>query len=229
MNFSIADLIKYSPIVEQLCSHLTFEQANDLREALHLPILKVRVPISDCNRKMNSFPYLTSTICKLAKRIQEFGSTTAFLKSVEEDDYESTKILLEQGVNVNVVDSQKYNACMFAIANNNCKMVELLLQYRIDCNATDWQGGTALIWAADSGCLPIVQLLIQKKVRLNISDDSGYTALMYASGKGYKEIVSVLLKAGARTDAMENSKGYTAFDLANTRGHFEVIRLLYCY
>jgi len=103
-------------------------------------------------------------------------------------------------------------------------MVKFLTRQKIDVNAADDSGWTALIYASEKGDLEIVQHLIEHGANVIAASDFGYTALLVASGNGHLEVVKCLIEHGAVLQ--QNDENLNAWDIANRKGHTEVMRLL---
>jgi len=59
---------------------------------------------------------------------------------------------------------------------------------------------------------------------MNAADDNGYTALMFAAANGHESVVKFLLEIGANR-SLVTGKGSTARQLADRRGHMQVVPL----
>jgi ankyrin repeat protein len=102
----------------------------------------------------------------------------------------------------------------------------LLKKFDTNINAKNEGGVPALIMAAYKGHEDIVKLLLaEKKIDINITDPLDYTALMRAADQGRTNIVRQLLAAKAN-DKLVNFEKKTALQLAQAKGHTEVVKLL---
>lgn len=77
-----------------------------------------------------------------------------------------------------------------------------------------------LVEAARDGDLEQVKTLIDSGVPVDSRGEDGYTALMWAARNGHLPVVRYLLKYGADPRAT-NSRGSTAYELANMFGRYE--------
>lgn len=85
-------------------------------------------------------------------------------------------------------------------------------------------GITDLMLAASRGDEATVEALIEGGDDPNAQDVFGNTALMYAASAGRAGVVEVLVSAGADIGARNRNK-LTARELAQRKGHGEVVRL----
>jgi len=87
-------------------------------------------------------------------------TTLEFLKMVVINDISGARLYLQNGGDVNVVDSNKQNGLMMC-ANifNVLEMIELLLEYDIDIDAKDLYGETALIIASRNDFKNVMRLI----------------------------------------------------------------------
>lgn len=89
--------------------------------------------------------------------ISQEGS--ALLGACYKGNTELTKLLLENGADVNTVSPQKTSALIFAVQSRNIKLLELLLDYNADRSIVDINGFTALDYAKKLNNSKIIKLL----------------------------------------------------------------------
>jgi len=130
------------------------------------------------------------------------------LDAAGKGNYEITKLLLENGANVNVRNDIDYTPLHNAMgkAEKYVKTSELLIQHGADVNA---RGGirvssgpgkwkhTPLHLAAREGNLEIVKLLIEHGAKIEAKDFNNATPLFMAVTHKRKEVVKYLLEKGA--------------------------------
>jgi ankyrin repeat protein len=154
---------------------------------------------------------------------------TALMRAALTDQTEIVKLLLDNGVNVDVKSDVGWTALMFAADKGFTNIVKLILQTGADINAQDNDGYTALMGAAFSGRTEVVKLLLENDADMNAKatdeESRGTTALMSAAYNGYTEIVKLLTSKGADLTA-ENMYGYTALKSASSKGHTEIVEIL---
>ena len=115
------------------------------------------------------------------------------------------KVLLEDGVDANVLDKQRWTALHWASSFGSEGMLETLLEYRVDINARDLSGWTPLFWAATQGHEQVVRRLLEKKANHLLMDSNGWTSLHWAASKGNSSISQVLLDHHANFKASQLS------------------------
>jgi len=113
--------------------------------------------------------------------------------------YQSTKILVDTGADVNAVEGDNDTALLVASSRGHYAIVELLIGAGADVNA----GGAdrpALVAASSRGHTAIVQLLIDAGVDVN-AGGADRSALVEASYYGHTAIFQLLIDAGADVNA----------------------------
>ena len=105
------------------------------------------------------------------------------------------------------------------------EIVTLLLDRGADVNATGGKYGTALVAAASNGKLEIVTLLLDRGADVNATGGEYGTALGAAAIGGGLQTAKLLLDRGA-DPRLTNSKGERPHDLAEQKGHQDIMDLL---
>lgn len=155
---------------------------------------------------------------------EKYMDAKKLLEAVENNDQDSVKSLLNQGLGVNIQDPFGNTALMNAVSLVGFKeevwlpMIEMLLAAGADVTLQNKVGKTALIMACqysvpayyDSNKYKIKTSLIVKKLLEsgadpNIHDRCGYTPLMYSAISGYAGNISMLFEYGARVDATDRN------------------------
>ncbi|XP_063909342.1 ankyrin repeat, SAM and basic leucine zipper domain-containing protein 1-like isoform X2 [Zophobas morio] len=114
-------------------------------------------------------------------------------ETVEQSILTCVKLLLERGVDVNIVDSKRRTAIMCAANNGHLETVKLLLPL-VDKNAEDNQRWDVLFWAVDGNHLKIVQFLLSQGFTFAKVDIRGNTAADLAHSNGFQDIVDLFPK-----------------------------------
>ena len=167
---------------------------------------------------------------------------TGLIMAANQNDLAMVQFFLDQGVNVNAVDSTDksgHTALMAAAAQSNTPMVKALLQKGADVNmaATDasvvkngplaFKGRTALMMAAPYGSPEMIRLFLDAHADVNAHDIAGMTPLMFAvaSENQDPEVIKMLLAAGADAK-FKSATGETALDWARKYGNPSILKLL---
>lgn len=176
-----------------------------------------------------------------AKVVGASGRTTLIM-AANQNDLAMVQYFLDQGVNVNAVDSTDksgHTALMAAAAQSNTAMVKALIQKGADVNmaATDassvkngplaFKGRTALMMAAPYGSPDMIRVFLDAHANVNAQDIAGMTPLMFAvaSENQDPEVIKMLLAAGADPKS-KSTTGETALDWARKYGSPPVLKLL---
>ncbi|KAL1962103.1 hypothetical protein VTN77DRAFT_570 [Rasamsonia byssochlamydoides] len=119
-----------------------------------------------------------------------------------------TKLILDQGANIDIPDAMGRVPVHFAAANSS-KHFQLILDAGGDVETKDTMGRTALHWAVIGGCINIVERVLSLlRNRVDQPDNDGWTPLLWAArGCGtvnrpstasvQKEMITLLLDRGA--------------------------------
>jgi ankyrin repeat protein len=136
--------------------------------------------------------------------------------------YETVRILLENGPDVNAKGGYCDNALYAASQGGHLEVVQLLLENGADVNAQGGYYGNALLAASQGGHHEVMRILLE-----NGADVNGYykNALLAASGRGHHEVVQIWLENGADVNA-QNGLYDNALYAASEGGHFETVKIL---
>ena len=115
--------------------------------------------------------------------------------------------IIQQGVNVNAVNSEGKTALLRACESKQGESVKLLLEMKADPNISDTNGHTSLHAGILGRCTnDILREIITYKVYLNAQNKNGETALLLACSRSQQDSIRILLKAGSNTN-IENNDG----------------------
>ena len=188
------------------------------------------------------------------KNIKDSYGKDALIIAAADNDNKTINFLLENGYNINQIDSLGCTALAAASKNGHVEIVKILL----NAGAKTTTGylsyfGDPLLVACEKGHIEVVKILLQAGANVNVVDISSFdTALMKAIKNGHAEVVKILLNAGVskygeeliaasekghievikillETEIdvnYENKKGFTALTLAIKNGHIEVAKTL---
>lgn len=152
---------------------------------------------------------------------------TAFLYACLNNDEQLTKILLDNGSNIEtyVTVANYKRALHFAAFNGQLNIAQLLLDRGADMYAKSETGECPLHYAAFAGHKTLVELFLSRKMDVNVQDDQGMTPLHHAGGRGCTEILELLLDNGADIHATDRS-GMTVLHYAVMFGQKESVKIL---
>jgi len=111
---------------------------------------------------------------------------------------EAIELLLEYGLDIQALDSDKISALDTAVKFKRKDVVELCIEKGLDLNSTKRRSGILpLLLASCFGDIEMVELLLKHGADLNATDSSGITAKDYAKKLGQKKMVEFLDEKGA--------------------------------
>ncbi|WP_066057486.1 M48 family metallopeptidase [Robertmurraya korlensis] len=122
----------------------------------------------------------------------EIEGTTPLMEAASENDTEAISTLLDDGADVNEVDSEGSSALHWAVYSGQLDAAALLLESGADPNTVDTYDSTPLIDATYNENVEMVKLLLQYGADPNYEDASGYTAYDYALEYEYDELQELL-------------------------------------
>ena len=123
-----------------------------------------------------------------------FGETPLF-NATESKNFEISKLLLENGANVDAANFEDgTTSLMNSSYNNDIKTTKLLLESNANPNLGNKYGDTALHMACRQGYLEIVKLLLEHNANLDIENRfvGANTPLKLAERERHEEIVALL-------------------------------------
>ncbi|XP_063913028.1 uncharacterized protein LOC135129711 [Zophobas morio] len=140
---------------------------------------------------------------------------TAFQLSCRHGNYEITKMLLDFGSSVNLVDMRDNTAlqCAVELQKVNLDIIKLLTEKGVDVNAQNKFGMTALQLACQQGVYENAKMLLDFGASINIADKDNKNLLHYASWKDNKDIIKILIDKGIDVNA-QDKLGKTALHFA---------------
>lgn len=122
---------------------------------------------------------------------------TPLMCAARDGERKDAKALLNQGADVNALDTYGWSALTYAAAKGDLDIVKALLAKGANINAGGKDNYTPLMAAVSYGNVKVVSALIEKGADVNLPNTGGATALSTAIGKHQNKIVEILKKAGA--------------------------------
>ncbi|PWD83368.1 hypothetical protein DC080_08755 [Ignatzschineria cameli] len=153
-------------------------------------------------------------------------TTTAYHIAIANDDQESVKLILQQGlVDPNLLAQDGFTPIHWALYTDHYEMMKLLAEQGVDLNLLSLNGTTPLMDAVEIKSEKGLAALLTLGADPNKVDLNGFSALHRAAAMGLPKMVKALLLAGAAIDCLSHND-LTPVDLAKESGNQEVIALL---
>ena len=149
------------------------------------------------------------------------------MAAVRNDNIENLKLLLDNGIDINIRDLFGGTALNLASSGGHTDIVRLLLDRGADINYRI-SNADALMYASTWGNTDIVRLLLDRGANPNFVDERGKTALMRATDNNHTAIVRLLLDNGANPNFVD-IWGDTALTRATDNGNTAIVTLLMRY
>ncbi|UNM96993.1 ankyrin repeat domain-containing protein [Ignatzschineria rhizosphaerae] len=166
---------------------------------------------------------------------QDSQKRTTLLTAAMHQQYALCDYFIEAGVDLNLQDNSCLNPFLWAIINNDLKLVKRLIKTNnVDLKLLTRFGGNGIVPAAEKGHLEIVEyLLTHTDINPNHTNNLGWTALIEAiilndGGERQQKIIELLLKNGADPN-MVDAYGKTPLTLAKEKGYLAIAEILLNY
>ncbi|WP_264705197.1 ankyrin repeat domain-containing protein [Wolbachia endosymbiont (group A) of Gymnosoma rotundatum] len=179
----------------------------------------------------------SETPLKMLKRRGHGGLADSIIKelterlfdAVEYDDFGEVQSLINQGVSVNVKDSEEQTLLHCAVSNGKLKVVKYLIEKKgVDFNVKEGDfGWTLLHLAAFGGNLEVVKYFIERKqVDFNVGDSYKITPLHYAVEHSRLEVVKYLIEKKKADINVKDGSGKVPLHYAAVSNDIEVVKYL---
>ncbi|UKJ06161.1 ankyrin repeat domain-containing protein [Solitalea lacus] len=111
------------------------------------------------------------------------------------DHYETAKLLIECGANVNLASNNEFKVAPIhsAVACQSIEITQLLIEHRANVNVAQIRGVTPLHTAAHSGNQKLVEILIEAGADKEAQTDDGRTPFEMAVEKKHKTLKRYLV------------------------------------
>lgn len=115
---------------------------------------------------------------------------------------EVTKVLLDNGADVNAKNGEGNTPLFAAVHQQNAEVAAMLIRKGADVNAKNNYGYAPIRAASRNGNAEILKILIDGGADVNLKDNQGSTPLHVAVDEGDAETVRILIANGADIDAI---------------------------
>jgi ankyrin repeat protein len=120
---------------------------------------------------------------------------------------EAIEILLENGADIFITDSDGIGAIDVAIKFKREDIVKLCIDRGVDLNSTKRKSGiTPLLLASCFNNIDMINLLLENGADIDATDKSGMSAKDYARKLGQKRVVEFLEKRGAKFNLYKENR-----------------------
>lgn len=161
-----------------------------------------------------------------------------FVSHAEKGDLDHLMLLIDQGMDVNSIDSKGRTALLAATEFENLKIIKWLLENEAQIDLYD-EGNptierTPFLYAGANGLNTILDILIEYNPNYSIVNQYGGSALIPACERGHVETVRKLLEKTSIDINLVNNLGWTALLEAVILGdggknHQVIVKLLLDY
>ncbi len=154
-----------------------------------------------------------------------FDFPKPLIEAARYDETNQLALLLTNGIDVNVKDSQGKTPLHWAVDSGFKNIAAMLLANKADVMAKDIHGVTPLHEAAIKGNTEIMKLLLANDADVNVRADNGFTPLHWAALYGKQDAAELLLANKADVNALNNA-GRTPLYWAQHNGWNSLAQLL---
>ena len=147
---------------------------------------------------------------------------TPLIIAVGNSYFETAKILIENGADVNSVDFEGWSALSYAVNNGDIGIAKLLLT-----NKAKIKGELLLAIKSPivESRIDMMKLLIDNKANINYTDDDGFTPLNIAIETGNMETVKLLITNGADVNSLMQD-GVSLIGYAIAQNNMDLLQIL---
>jgi Ankyrin repeats (3 copies) len=188
---------KLTDFVEQLikeCSKSPENKANVEAKLQELHNMKGKKTVKANGTEINAINWVNPKT-----RGQGLVNDTALIAAVRNKHTDIVKLLLENGANPNIQNTNGDTALIVAVCDKNKHVIELLMEKQADINIKSKSGHVALTKAVECQNLENVELILSKMAKADI-DKYSVESFKHAIFNININMVQLLLKYGAVPD-----------------------------
>ena len=143
------------------------------------------------------------------------------------DEHSTVSKKLNEGLDVNTVDSGGRTLLMEAVVQQEHDLIKLLIDHGADPNIRDKRQWTALHFAAQNYDLRATQMLVEAGADVNAKDDYDNNVISRAvlNSKGKGDVIRFLKSHGADFN-VKNKSGISALDVASRTSNYDLLPFL---
>src|SRR5688572_7487722 len=171
---------------------------------------------------LRSLPILAALLSAAAV----YAADSALVTAVKKSDVGAVRRLIEQGMAVNVSETDGSTPLHWAVESDNQEMTRLLLRSGADAKRANRYGMTPLHLAAVNGNADLIRDLLDAGASPNAALPEGETVLMTAARTGSVKSLELLLERGADVQASDKWYGESALMWAAAQNHGAAVSLL---
>lgn len=172
----------------------------------------------------NSAKIMQMIIDKVDKKLinDSLEGKTPLIIAVGNSYIDTTKILIENGANINEVDFEGWSALSYAVNNGDIEIAKLLLENKAKIK-------DELLIAIKSpiveSSINMMKLLIDNKANINYTDENGFNPLNIAIESGDMELTKFLITNGANVNSLMQD-GVSLIGYAIAQNNMDLLQIL---
>ena len=127
------------------------------------------------------------------QRAEFFGYISPLREAVFNNDFEMTKLLVENGANVNILTDNGSSILLEAVWNEkNINIVTYLIEHGADVNKANDDGETPILKCISYNEPKLIRLLMQHGADIHVKDGYGRNAISLAEERKDKELLKLV-------------------------------------
>ena len=172
----------------------------------------------------NSAKIMQMIIDKVDKKLinDSLEGKTPLIIAVGNSYIDTSKILIENGANINAVDIEGWSALSYAVNNGDIEIAKLLLENKAKIK-------DELLIAIKSPIvesrIDMIKLLIDNKANINYTDENGFNPLNIAIESGDMELTKFLITNGANVNSLMQD-GVSLIGYAIVQNNMDLLQIL---